>query len=90
RHDRMTFRLRFLEMLERKLTWVGTLHQARVVEVKADHALIEVPDFSKWGVLTKNGTPLAPGQILSVQLNGFCSKSMRFSFSETQALTPGS
>jgi hypothetical protein len=84
RYDRVAFRLRFLEMLERKLAWAGNKYPALVIEEKADHVLIDVPGFSKWGILRRNSRSLSPGDRVVAQLDGFSVHSMRFCFSHAE------
>jgi hypothetical protein len=82
RHERVSFRLRFFEMLERKLDWIGRCYPATVVEKKHYHLLIEVPEFSRWGVLPGDPKRFSLGEQFEVRLEGFSLETMRFEFSK--------
>ena len=78
------YRLRFLERIAENLKMVGSSFIGSVKEVLRDRLLIEVPGFTKWGVV-----PFYPGskynrysigEEFEVSLKGFSVERMRFVF----------
>jgi hypothetical protein len=76
----MRYRLRMLEMLERKLQRVGMGFNASVAESTAEIVSLDVPGFSRGGVLDLPPGGSQPQGPLWVVLRGFSMADMRFHF----------
>lgn len=82
KRDETHFKLRFLEMLQERLNSVDMMFLGTLAYLGKNATYIEVPGFSKWGVLQEphNCDTLTLGAPVAAVLKGFDLNQMRFLF----------
>jgi hypothetical protein len=90
RRDERTYNLRFYEMLQDKLRLDGSLFVGTVDSISGKRVRIEVPGFSKWGLLqgVEPNSTLEVGAPVAASLRGFALRQARFVFTMDQEGEP--
>lgn len=83
-NDTLEYKLRFMERVKESLALEGQQFSAEVVRIKKGMALVEIPEFSRWGVVPlrkdRNREWLENGDRVRVKICGFNVNEMRFQF----------
>lgn len=82
RRDERAYKLRFYEMLHNNLSREGSVYVGTVAAISGKRVLVEVPGFSRWGLLkgVDASSTLEVGSPVTATLRGFDLRRARFLF----------